>query len=465
MYNLPLFYLLLKPIYLLTHNVFLLRLPSVIFSLVGVGVLQKIAAKIYGKYYSLLIPLLVFFTLMFTEVAANIRPYGLLFMLSALMIYMYDIRNHNADWRNIVVLGLLMILFAYTHWYASLLIAAYALSDLYLWCRKKVPFRCVLSYIICALGFVPWLVYLYSVHKTTSDYWGHIRSYFYAFSVIKQIGGLPVIVLFMQSLLLLCFNYSSTGFMVKNTLWCIFFVFTASWVYSYSCPQGSIYVERYFFVILPHILLVCVYSVYVLLQKKFYIRELRNMIEKKSWQASIVAVYVILFYVSLSEINRIPSNFAEENRNFPQVLQQAGMSKRRTLILTYFPLFWEFFFPYNGRADIAYIKEFESYSDVLGTKHKKSRSEKLMFYNCLNNKKSCKQAIEECFTEQLSITYQNKNNRPTVPLQEICSYDEIYFTLVDDIYGIVPLLENFFRQHKSGDKKNDFVLFSHDDEL
>lgn len=189
MYNLPLFYLLLKPIYLMTHNVFLLRLPSVIFSLVGVGVLQKIAAKIYGKYYSLLIPLLVFFTLMFTEVAANIRPYGLLFMLSALMIYMYDIRNHNADWRNIVVLGLLMILFAYTHWYASLLIAAYALSDLYLWCRKKVPFRCVLSYIICALGFVPWLVYLYSVHKTTSDYWGNIRSYFYAFSVIKQIGG------------------------------------------------------------------------------------------------------------------------------------------------------------------------------------------------------------------------------------------------------------------------------------
>ena len=153
-YNLPLFYILLKPFYLVSSDPYILYIPSVMCTALSAIMLYVIGNKLYGKVYAGIVLFLTLISpLVCQEIAAQIRPYGLLFLLSTLTLYTYLKRIEIENKKTILLYGFIITLYAYTHCFASLMIATYAFTDLYLWFKKKIGFHFIISYLICGFSF------------------------------------------------------------------------------------------------------------------------------------------------------------------------------------------------------------------------------------------------------------------------------------------------------------------------
>ena len=370
-YNLPLFYILLKPVYLISHNPYILYIPSVLCTVLGAITLYFIGKKLYGRLCGGIVLVLTLLSPMVCQsVAAQIRPYGLLFFLSALTLYSYLKRLETENKKTILIYGIVITCYVYTHWFASLMVATYALTDLYLWIKKKIKFRCVISYLICGFAFLPWLIALLMLHKNNfQDYWGN------------QIPGLSDMIDLFSSLLgyntfllfvfIFVFIRIFLSFILgvkddnkhiidwpKQFLYACLFVLFTIWIYTLIMPKASLFVFRYFKVFLPQVLLLTSYGIWYLIRHKlnfvrfFYLNKFSFLF--KVFFLSII-IYGTVAAVIVSEPytkDALRINYFYKFHELSDFFSDKKLTKK-TLLLSHGSSFYYTFFKMKENVDLA----------------------------------------------------------------------------------------------------------------
>ena len=154
--NLPLFYI---TIYFFKvffgYNEFLFILESTIICYIGILGLIKISRKYFNEYIEFFAIILISISSFFlSQCALQVRPYALLFCFSAWTLYFYLNRITDENWKNILKYGICMIFLMYSHWFGILISLCYAFIDFVLFLKKKVSFKCIVSYLIGGFNFI-----------------------------------------------------------------------------------------------------------------------------------------------------------------------------------------------------------------------------------------------------------------------------------------------------------------------
>jgi hypothetical protein len=212
-----------------------------------------------------------------------------------------------------------MTLLAYTHWYGALLLVFHGLGDLYLWLRKRIRLRCIVSYLITIAAVLPWCIAMLIMLKsdlgsnTTTivpDWLALVNS----LEILLDSNALLLLVFALAAVIVVQAawqaarekEYSQAAYLWLHTLLCIAWVLLPSFVYSrYINPAGTLYTERYYFILAPHTILLTSLGIKGLLQ--LYANK-RNMLYLA---ALLVLVGVIGYTAAISSVTRIHQPFRE----------------------------------------------------------------------------------------------------------------------------------------------------------
>jgi uncharacterized membrane protein len=140
----------------------LLLLPS-LFMAAAVYMTGLWGELLWNRRTGILSALMLGFSQMVIEQCGfEFRSYGLYIFLAATVLYLYakkSLVGRNASWRQIIVLGLIFGILAYTHIYGAVLCFVCGIIDLYLCLTKKMTWRTAVTYLIAAGMFFPWFLY------------------------------------------------------------------------------------------------------------------------------------------------------------------------------------------------------------------------------------------------------------------------------------------------------------------
>jgi len=279
-YNLPLYYVIMKPLYeLLPYGETFLLIPSILFVILGIiitGKTGKIIGGIDTGFFTVCIA--VSSAILITQGGWELRPYSITFCFSSLALLMYIRRLKTETNKNILLYGISLVLLLFCHWFGSITALFYAFTDLYLYIRKKISLKCIFAYILAGILFLPWFLMVVFHHSTDLfSYWAEvprfsapIRTVSYLLSDTKLyclLFGIGFILILLKNI---WGNKKETPNVSKVWLFVsISILWTILPVYIYSKfinQNGSLYVDKYFFVIMPHIFLITAYG----FSKTFY---------------------------------------------------------------------------------------------------------------------------------------------------------------------------------------------------
>ena len=271
-YNLPLYSIFLFFSYrIFKYTEFSLLLPGILFSLIGLFFLTKIILNFFGKKVSVLILILICSSGLFINtIFWEVRCYGLLFMLSSIFVFYYIKRLENENLKNIIILGLIGLLLAFTHWFGGLLLLMYFLTDVYLLLKKRICITCFLSYIIIATFFLPWIILIIINHTADiSTFWINVPKIInivtysnYLFGIGNGNNDIQISNIFFSGLFLLAIflvlkfdkkkinnklNINYNNIVIFFSLLFIIYIYSA-----YINPNAPIFYPKYFIVLLPH---------------------------------------------------------------------------------------------------------------------------------------------------------------------------------------------------------------------
>jgi hypothetical protein len=274
-YNLPLQTLIVALFYhIMPYGEVWLLIPSIILVIAGIAILSKIGKLLGGEdlgFFTLCIA--VTSSILITQGGWEIRPYALTFCFSSLTLLTYIKRMRHETHKTIVLYGISLLLLLYSHWFGSILALFYAFTDLYLWIKKRIRLHCIGSYILAGVFFVPWFVLMLRYHTVDlGTYWGspprifepiltvaYLLSNTIGYCLLFGIGWVLILIGWMRRLKKPQeHNTPNIWFYVSIAIvWTILPVFIYSkWIN----PGGSNYVDRYFFVILPHVIVITGYA-------------------------------------------------------------------------------------------------------------------------------------------------------------------------------------------------------------
>ncbi|MBR1540030.1 MAG: glycosyltransferase family 39 protein [Clostridia bacterium] len=272
-YNLPLFYVIVKWMNGAFHqNKFMLLLPSAIMTVIGCYYIYKTSKE----FFKVKFPLLTFFMVLssaffFKQIACSLRPYGLLFMLSAMSYYYYFKKLYEDKFSYHVKFIMVVIGLLFTHWYGALVVLGYGMTDFYFLMKKKMKFRNFCLYIIPFTLILLWVIYVFKMHTITfTKYWA------------DPVGILAIIMLLFELLSLNLFSIIILKIVLKHykvkiervendikarvTLYEILGIALGVILYSNIInPKSSLWVNRYFIAFMPQIAIIV--SFYL---EKFY---------------------------------------------------------------------------------------------------------------------------------------------------------------------------------------------------
>jgi hypothetical protein len=343
-YNMPLQYYALALIYpFMPYGEGYLLSISIAAVVAGLVFLGKAAREIGGETFaSLTLIIAALSSSLLTKGAWELRPYPFLFCFSALTVWLYYRRVRNENWQNILWLALAMTLLAYTHWFGALMLVFYGLGDLYLWLRKRVKLRCAVSYLATIAAVMPWYVAMLLMLQTDL----RVNATGVVPNALSLVNSLEI-ALDSSALWLLVFalaavvvavtawqaakakEYSQAAYLWLHTLLCIAWTLLLPFIYSrFINPAGSCYLERYFFILAPHAILLSALGVKGLLQLYPHKRNIPRL-------AALLAVVGVVGYASaISSATRIHQPFREAAwllaergdiyRNDTAVLSSAG---------------------------------------------------------------------------------------------------------------------------------------------
>lgn len=281
-YNMPLYYWILAIVYkYMPYGEVYLLIPSFLFVIAGIIFLSLTAKKLHGASLSFItLCLCTISSVLMTQGGWELRPYAIFFCLSALTLLSYVCRMQQEIGRNIVFYGLAMILLLYSHWFGAVLLLFYGITDIILFIKKRISLKFIVSYIIAGIAFLPWFILMVlSVSNDLSSYWADIpRLVSILFSIkyllsgsflcfcIFALGSLLILLSFCKTIRLK--EYDTSVILWMQLLMSVFWVIGITFLYSKLInPNGSIYMNRYFFAVLPHVILITGYGICCLINK------------------------------------------------------------------------------------------------------------------------------------------------------------------------------------------------------
>ena len=263
-YNLPLFYIIIKILDMVFHhNEFMLLLPSMLMTIIGCYYIYITAKKYFETKFSLLVvPTAICSSFFFRQIACALRPYSLLFMLSAMSYYYYFKKMKEENISNHLKFIIIITELVFTHWYGALLTFCYGITDFYFLIKKKLKFRYFILYVIPFILILLWVIYVFKMHIITfTKYWAHSVNILIIMQLLFKLLNINLFSIIILIIVLkkkkLKLEKSLDYIKIKVTLYEIICIIIGIAIYSnFISPTSSLWVNRYFIAFLPQIIII-----------------------------------------------------------------------------------------------------------------------------------------------------------------------------------------------------------------
>jgi len=343
-YNMPLYYYVLAIIYpLVPYGEGYLLSLSIAAIVIGILFLYFASKKIGGETLAFItLCTACLSSILMIQGGWEVRPYAFYFCFSALTMWIYFSRIQNENKKNILLLGVSMILLIYSHLFGVVLVAFYGIGDLFLLIIRKIKINCIISYLMAAGAALMWFIPMRSMLETNPRvYWVGAPRFRAPIKTIQWLLSNNVFlwIVFLLALVvgfLYYFHVIRTKkwdikwFLWLQTLLCIGWVIGLAFFYSrWINPNGSVYLERYFFSLVPHALLIVAFGLLGI----YNILKNGGMISPKLGAGFLAVFFLMIGVINYqSAISTITSIF-EPYREVAEYLTQTGYAyEDRTLI-------------------------------------------------------------------------------------------------------------------------------------
>ncbi|MCM1267204.1 MAG: hypothetical protein NC302_04790 [Bacteroidales bacterium] len=312
--NLPLYSLLLYVVYrIMPYGEKYLLLPSILFCLAGIVLLAASAYRLKGKRAGFIALCLgVSSSSLLWQAAWEIRCYAMAFFFSALVFYTFVGKCRMPDRKHMILFATAVALCLWTHWFACIMLFFYGVTDLLMAVLRKISWKHLLCYVPGCLLFFPWLfVSFYFKGGELDHFWTEVPQWKdMVWTVLFYLNGNRILWFLCLLTGLLLFakvvpavrqadteektEVMLSAFCVAVVAWVIGVVFVFS---KYINPQGSLYVQRYFTVVHPHILLITTLGVEEILNLADRLPTQRVVLRVGRWtlRAAVVLLLAVTF--------------------------------------------------------------------------------------------------------------------------------------------------------------------------
>lgn len=262
--NTPLFYIVAYFwLRIVPYGTVCLKAINIIFCCIGIWFCGENAKLVKGERAGIICIAVASTSCYLAQHAAlTFRCYGLLFLISSLVIHAYITRLQRPDSKALqIIYGVTLCLLLYVHYYGLLAFGILALFDLSLFLRKKIKFSCAYAYFSSFLLFVPYCIFAFSsIAGSIKSFWTTAPNLTILYDTFQKIFDHSNILLLLFLIGICLTLLSSCSQKIACALQCdilmntsmtalicwVIFTFAVSYAFSTSSFMSSIFVSRYF---------------------------------------------------------------------------------------------------------------------------------------------------------------------------------------------------------------------------
>lgn len=324
----------------------------------------------------------------YISAAYEFRAYGFLLFFSAALVLSHIKRikkGNNATMRDILCMGLWMVPLAYTHYFGVFLCCVLFLYDFILFCSGKIRWKCIFSYILVFVLYIPWLFRFFQLGQIELEAsWQTDPTGVAAFNLIKYLCGNAEFAIFLLAvgfLAILASNFRA-GIKRKSSWEALppyplfsLIVFTVA-LYFYGRVvnvNATLWTNRYFIVLFPFSALVIARGADAIVS---FAGRLAETLKKDSYAVCsgvACALIVVGFFVTNFPAVSNQPNVKNHNQNFDIAAdwiysQTTEIFSDKTLVISADQSFvgdgwYEYYVTQKGRRDeLNYVNQDELYA-------------------------------------------------------------------------------------------------------